>query len=102
METNEIYRDFIGRKVLVRSIEAGVYFGTLEAGYGQAVRLTDARNIWHWTGANCLADIADHGVKGDKISRNISSIVITCACQVMPLSESAIDNLYNQPVWTEC
>ncbi|MBR3286943.1 MAG: hypothetical protein IKI72_03890 [Bacteroidales bacterium] len=100
METNEIYKDIIGHKVLVRSVEAGVYFGTLEAVDGKAVRLTDARNIWHWTGANCLADIAENGVTGDKISRTVSSIVLTGACQVLPLSDAAIDNLYKQPVWT--
>lgn len=95
-----LYNDMIGRKVLVRSIEAGVYFGTLEAVDGQAVRLTDVRNIWHWTGANCLADIAEHGVTGDKISRTVSTMVLTSACQLLPLSDAAIDNLYAQPAWT--
>jgi len=95
-----MYADLINKKVLVRSYDAGVYFGTLIKVEGETCRLENARNIWYWTGANCLADIAEKGISGDKVSRNISSIVINKCCQIMLLSDKAIENLENQPVWS--
>ena len=95
-----IGEEFFGKKVLVRSPKAGVYFGSLVKVETDTCKLTNARNIWHWTGANCLADIANKGVTGDRISCNITEIVIKDVCQIMPLSEKAIENLEKQPVWT--
>ena len=95
-----IGEEFIGKKVLVRSPKAGVYFGTLENVEADICKLSNARNLWHWTGANCLADIADKGVTGDKISCVITESVIKDVCQIMSLSEEAIVNIENQPVWT--
>lgn len=95
-----IGEEFIGKKVLVRSPKAGIYFGTLEKVEADTCKMSNVRNIWHWTGANCLADIAYKGVEGDRISRIINDIVIKDVCQIIPLSEKAIVNLENQPVWT--
>ena len=58
---------FIGKKVLIRSYDAGVYFGTLEALEGETAKLSNVRNIWHWTGASCLSQIANDGITGDKV-----------------------------------
>jgi hypothetical protein len=88
-----------GKKVLVRSYRAGVYFGTLEDMDGDNVRLSNVRNIWHWEGASCLSQIANDGIKGDKVSPVVSSMVITDVNQVIPLTNKAIENLESQPVW---
>lgn len=95
----EIAKELIGKKVLVRSYDAGVYFGTIEEMEGDVVRMTNVRNIWHWTGATCLSQIANDGITGDKVSQVVSSMVLTRVCQVMPLTHKAIDNLEGQPVW---
>ena len=95
----KIAADLKGTKVLVRSYEAGVYFGTLEDMDGDTVRLSNVRNIWHWTGASCLSQIANDGITGDKVSPVVSSMVLTRVNQVMPLSQKAIVNLENQPIW---
>lgn len=97
---DKLAEELKGKMVIVRSYAAGVYFGTLEGKEGSEVKLANARNIWHWTGANCLADIADHGVTGDKISRTIDSLILTDVCQIMPLTVKAIENLNSQPTWT--
>lgn len=97
---DKLAEELKGKMVIVRSCAAGVYFGTLEGKEGSEVKLANARNIWHWTGANCLADIADHGVTGDKISRTIDSLILTDVCQIMPLTVKAIENLNSQPTWT--
>lgn len=93
-------KDYIGKKVLVRGYGAGVYFGTLEWMEGKQCKLVNVRNIWHWTGASCLSQIANEGVTGDKIGPVVSSMVINEVIQIMPLTDAAITNLENQPVWT--
>lgn len=91
--------DYIGKKVLVRSYGAGVYFGTLEKLEGETAKLTNVRNIWHWTGASCLSQIANEGVTGDKIGPVVSSMVLNRVGQIIPLTEKAIKNLEGHKEW---
>lgn len=94
-----MYKDLLNKKVLVRSYDAGVYFGTLTNVEGETVRMENVRNIWHWTDASCLSQIANDGIKGDKVSPIVSSMLLNRVCQILPLSDKAINNLENQPVW---
>ena len=94
-----MYSDLINKKVLVRSTNAGVYFGTLTHVEGKTVRVENVRNIWHWTGATCLSQIANDGISGDKVSPIVSSMVINGVCQILPLTERAVNNLESQPIW---
>lgn len=91
--------EYIGKKVLIRANGAGVYFGTLERMEGDQVKVANVRNIWRWTGASCLSQIANEGVTGNKIGPVVSSMVINNVLQVMPLTDAAIANLENQPEW---
>lgn len=101
MKANEksIYADLIGKQVLVRGYEAGVYFGTLEAVESSTVRLSNVRNIWSWGGATCLSQVAEEGIKNGRVSQTVPSMVILNVCQIIPLSEAATGNLNNQPQW---
>ena len=91
--------EYIGKKVLIRANGAGVYFGTLEKMEGNQVKVANVRNIWRWTGASCLSQIANEGVTGNKIGPVVSSMVINNVLQVMLLTDAAIANLENQPEW---
>ena len=93
-------QEYIGQKVLIRAKGAGVYFGTLEKMEGNQVKVAKVRNIWHWTGASCLSQIANEGVTGDKIGPVVEDMVINDVLQVIPLTEAAIRNLEKQPQWT--
>lgn len=92
-------KSYIGKKVLVRSCAAGVYFGTLEQIEGETVKLTQVRNIWSWDGATCLSQIANDGIKSGRISPIVSSMIINGCCQIMPLAEKAIVNLEAFEPW---
>ena len=94
-----MYTNLINKKVLVRSYDAGVYFGMLTKVEDETVRMENVRNIWHWTGATCLSQIANDGITGNRVSPVVSSIVINRVCQIMPLTEKAVENLEGQPVW---
>ena len=93
-------KEYIGKKVLVRAYGAGVYFGTLEEIEGEKVKLSNVRNIWHWTGASCLSQIANKGVIGDKIGPVVDSMILNRVGQIIPLTDAAIINLEKQPQWT--
>ena len=99
MKENIKNSEYCGKKVLVRAYGAGVYFGTLEWLDGEMAKLSNVRNIWHWTGASCLSQIANEGVTGDKIGPVVESMVLNRVGQIIPLSEAAILNLEKQPQW---
>src|SRR5574340_1032781 len=54
------------RYVIVRTLSAGVFAGTLESRTGREVVLTDARRLWYWTGAASLSELAVRGTKNAK------------------------------------
>ena len=96
-----MFNELINTKVLVRSYDAGVYFGTLVEtnGDGTTVKLEKVRNIWKWEGASCLSQIANDGIKDGKVSPVVDSMVLMRVCQIIPLSEKAIANLEGFKVW---
>jgi hypothetical protein len=90
-----MYDDLIGTMVVIRTYSAGVHFGTLVAVDGRKVKLTDARRIWYWKGANTLNEIATVGVDiaKSKVSAPASKIVLTQAIEVMAMEPAAVTNL---------
>ena len=82
-----------GTFVLVRTIGAGVHFGTLEEKEGQSVRLSNARRLWSWQGALSLSEIAAKGINisGSKISIPVEEIILDTAIEVIRVSK--ISNL---------
>lgn len=94
--------NYTGRKVIVRGIQSGVYYGTLVSREGQEVELSDCRNIWYWSGANNLLELANEGVKqpeDSKISVTVDSIVLTDIVEIIPCTQATIDNLGGVEPW---
>ena len=90
----------IGEWVIVRTYSAGVHFGILVSIVGTACELKDARNIWSWSGANTLREVANHGVgEESKISEPVARLLLTQAIEVMPVTEKAKTNLMRSR-WT--
>lgn len=86
-----MYDDFIGTKVLVRSADSGVHYGTLQAvtADGSTVVLTDTRRLWQWKTANdgiTLSDVAIAGVdqSASKISPALERLVVAGCCEISP------------------
>ena len=94
-----MYEEFLHKKVLIRCVNSGVYYGTLENIEGSTAVLSNLRNIWLWEGATCLAQIANDGIRGGKVSQEVSEAVFTDVCQVFPLTEIAILSLDKIPAW---
>lgn len=94
-----MYTNILNHKCLVRSYDAGVYFGTVTKIEDETVRLENVRNIWRWEGASCLSQIANDGIKGGKVSPVVGSMILNRCCQIIPCSDKAIVNLEKQRVW---
>jgi len=88
--------------VIIRTNTAGVFAGYLEKREGQEVTLKNARRIWYWSGATCLSEIAEDGVKKPnecKFPCEVSSIVLTQAIEIIACTEKARLSIAGVPIW---
>ena len=96
-------KSYNGKKVLVRGIQSGVYFGELVSRDKQEVEMRNVRNLWRWSGANTLLDLAENGAKKTKecrFSNPVNSIILTDICEIIPCSDKAIKNIESVAEWT--
>lgn len=93
----------IGKKVLIRSYAAGVFFGTLESEQfttaGKVVVLSSSRRIHYWEGAASLSQVAQDGIRSGRVAMIEPIKEVVNVIETTPLSERAIENLEKQPVW---
>lgn len=86
--------------VIVRTYSAGVHVGTLESSDGKEVKLTNARRVWYWSGANTLNEISLHGVSDkSRISEAVPEIYLTEAIEIIPCSDEAKGKL-DRSIWS--
>lgn len=82
----------IGKKVIIRTYSAGVWFGTLSEKSGNEVILSSARRMWRWFAAESisLSAVALHGIKEDKSQiAEAVPIVWLEAIEIIPCSEKS-------------
>jgi hypothetical protein len=82
----------IGKFAVIRTINAGVHFGTLEEFLDndyKVVRLSNARRLWQWSGALSLSEVAMQGItiNSSKISVPVDEIILTQAIEIIPCSK---------------
>lgn len=93
---------YIGKKVIVRATEAGVFYGTLTAKEGNEVELKDCRRIWYWDGAASLSELAVHGTakpKECKFTVVVPQIQIMGVIEVIPCTDEAQKSIEGVWVW---
>ena len=94
--------NYVGKKVLVRGVQSGVYFGELVSQDKQEVEMKNVRNLWSWSGANTLLDLAENGAQNTndcKFSNKVESIILTDICEIVLCSDKAIKNIEGVPEW---
>lgn len=87
-----MYENLKNRKVIARSYDAGVFYGTLADYDGNIARLTNVRQLWYWSGAASLMQLATEGVKFTddcKFTVTVSEVVISRVCEILPTTETA-------------
>ena len=94
--------NYIGKKVIVRCNNAGVFFGTLKE-YDNASReavLGDVRRIHYWEGAASLSQVAMDGVGiNSRLTMVVPEMVVMEVIEITPCSDKAIKNLEGRKIW---
>lgn len=88
--------EMIGKKVIIRTYSAGVWFGTLDQKAGNEVIITSARRLWRWWAAESisLSAVAIHGVKPEKskICEAVESVWLE-AIEIIPCTSKSIKSI---------
>jgi hypothetical protein len=83
----------LGRKVIVRSRDAGVIYGTYAGNEGDTIHVKDARQLWKWCAAKgiTLIDVATYGVKKSdcKFSTASATLTVFNACALIDVTDEA-------------
>ena len=94
------------QKYILRSPEAGVFYGELleKDDATRTVTLKNARQIWSWDGAATILQLAKHGSskpENCKITVKVDSIGIYNVSEIVPCTAEAIKNLDSIQEWKE-
>lgn len=96
----ETLTGMIGKKCIVRTYSAGVFFGEIEQKSGNEVIVKNARRMWRWHAAESisLSAVALHGIKEtqSKITESVPSIWLE-AIELIPCSDKAIASIEGAP-----
>ena len=92
--------NMIGKKCVIRTYNAGVWFGEIAEKAGNEVIVKNARRMWRWWAAEgiSLSSVALHGVKHDesKIVEAVPAVWLE-AIELIPASDKAIVNIEDAP-----
>ena len=90
----------IGKKCIVRTYSAGVFFGEIVEKAGSEVIVRNARRMWRWHAAESisLSAVALHGIK-EKQSKIAEAVPIIWleAVELIPCSDKAIASIEGAP-----
>lgn len=94
----------IGKKVIIRTNRAGVFFGTLSEfdAVNRIAEIKDTRRLWYWSGAASLSQLANEGVKNPNASKFtvvVPVIQVMEVIEIIPCTEEAIGNIESVWVW---
>jgi hypothetical protein len=95
-----------GDRVIVRTISAGVFFGTLvELDWSERVAaLKDARRFWSWSGAASLSQLAAVGSSdpgGCRFPATVPGVELGEVIEVLAVTEEAALAIDAVPVWSK-
>lgn len=92
--------NMLGKKCVVRTYTAGVWFGEVAEKSGNEVILKNARRMWYWHAAKSisLSAVALYGIDQDK-SKIIEAVptVWLEAIELIPASDKAITSIEGAP-----
>lgn len=94
----------IGKKVIVRTNRAGVFYATL-SDYDPQTRtaeLKNCRQIYYWRGACTLSQLAEEGVKYPddcKFTLYVPVMQVMEVIEIIPCSDKAIKIIEGVKIW---
>lgn len=87
---------------IVRSDEAGVFFGKIKRRDGGEVEMTNVRKLWFWDGACAVEQLAVDGTKKPdacNFTVTVPEMVILGACQIIPCTDTAAASISSVKDW---
>jgi hypothetical protein len=88
--------------VVIRSKDAGVFFGQLVKDDGCRVDLINSRRIYYWDGAATLSQLSQEGVKSVancKFPCVVPMQSVLGVCEIIIASDAARESINSVPVW---
>lgn len=89
----------VGRKAIIRTYTAGVFFGEIVEKSGKEVIIKNARRLYYWKTKNkgiSLSEVANSGLADDsKVCAPVELIWLE-AIELIPCSKDAIKNIEGQ------
>jgi hypothetical protein len=86
----------VGKKCIIRTYSAGVFFGEISEKSGNEVIVKNARRMWQWTAAESisLSAVSIHGIinSKSKIAQAVDSIWLE-AIELIPCTDKAIESI---------
>ena len=96
----------IGKRVIIRSDRAGVFYGTLgeaePCGDKYTVGLTNVRRLWYWDGAASLTQLSEEGVTRPdecKFTMWQDSLVVAGVIEFHEVKKKAQEVIENVRIW---
>ena len=96
----------LGKKVVIRSYGAGVFFGTLneveKCEDKWTVELLNCRRLWYWDGACSITQLAVDGTKASlncKFTVTESSIVVSSVIEIHECTAKAVGSIESVREW---
>ena len=90
--------------VMIRSTNAGVFYGKLVARDGDTVTMKNSRRVWYWAGAATLSELANSGTRAPAECKFPAPIkgrhTILGVCEIIEMTPEAIASLDAVPVWS--
>ena len=90
----------LGKKVIVRTYAAGVWYGVLEDKNGSEVVLCEARRMWNWYTPKgiSMSEVSKYGIvhKKSRICEPVDQIWLE-AIEIIPCTPEAIVSIEGAP-----
>lgn len=91
---------FFGEMAIIRTYNAGVFFGTVDERFGKKILIKNARRMWRWKANNSisLSGCALYGIVNheSKICAPVSKILLE-DIEIIECTQIAIDSILNCP-----
>lgn len=93
----------IGKPMIIRTENAGVFAGTIISKNGNEVSLINARRLWYWEGAASLSELAIKGVATPnkcKFPKAVPKITLLQVIEIIPATDEAMKSIEAVKIWT--
>ena len=92
----------VSKLVVIRTQNAGVFYGSLVKRTGSEAVLNKCRRLWYWKGAASLSQLATEGVSAPaecKFSVPVDGQTMLQVIEVIPVTKAGAKSIDGVPLW---